>query len=473
MIEGNTSRRRFLLDASAGLGPVALAWLLAGEAKGRSPFALPAEDSPSLGTHFAPKVKRVIQIFACGGMSHVDTFDHKPELLRKQGQELKTTGKVTPFFGLPGRLLGSPFAFKRHGESGRWVSSLLPNLAKRADDLTVIHSMVAKSANHTPATFQMNSGFTLSGFPSLGAWLSYGLGTENENLPAFVVLPDPRGLPAGGSINWNSAFLPASHQGVCFQAKGDPIPDLSTPKGLSDGDRDAGRSFLDRLNREDLSAHPGDSSLDARIRSYELAARMQSSVPEALNLASESKATQALYGCDAPETAGFARNCLMARRLIERGTRFVQLYHGGAFGSPRINWDAHENLVENHVTQAVSLDKPVAGLLADLKSRGLLSETLVLFTTEFGRTPFTQGVGGKGRDHHNLAFTCWMAGAGVKPGFAYGATDEVGYHVAENPVSIYDLHATVLHLLGIDHKRLTFYHNGIQRRLTDVPGEVV
>ncbi|MDX2035875.1 MAG: DUF1501 domain-containing protein [Isosphaeraceae bacterium] len=475
-LSGRFGRRRFLLDASAGLGAIALHWLLEREARAADREAdrrtLPGA-SPRPAPHFEPKVRRVIQIFACGGMSHLDTFDHKPLLRERHGRAIEVKGKITPFFGQPGTCLQSPWTFEKRGESGLEISSLLPEIAKCADDLTIIRSMVAKSANHTPATFQMNSGFTLNGFPSMGAWLSYGLGTENENLPAYVVLPDPRGLPAGGAINWTSGFLPASHQGVCFRTKGDPIPDLSTPDDVEPAERDAGRAFLARLNRGDLAAHPGDSSLEARIRSYELAARMQTSIPESLDLAREPKSVRDLYGLDQPATAGFGRNCLMARRLIERGVRFVQLYHGGAFGSPRINWDAHEDLKENHGNQAASLDRPVAGLLRDLKSRGLLADTLVLFTTEFGRTPFTQGIDGKGRDHHNLAFSCWMAGAGLRPGIAHGATDEFGYQIVDSPTSIYDLHATILHLLGIDHKRLTYYYNGLNRRLTDVHGVVV
>jgi hypothetical protein len=457
------SRRLFLRDAGAGLGAVSLAWILSEEARAAGESI----------RHFPARAQRVVQIFACGGVSHIDTFDHKPEVARLEGRELTGKGKVETFFGKPGRLMKSPFRFRRHGESGQWVSSLLPHLAERADDLTVIRSMVAKSSNHTPATFQMNSGFTMNGFPSLGAWLSYGLGSENQDLPIFVVLPDPRGLPAGGSINWTSGFLPATHQGVAFRTTGDPIVDLYPPASVSPGHRQTSLAVLEAMNREFLAANPGDSALAARIRSYELAARMQASIPEVIGFDAESPAIRALYGLDHPETAGFGRNCLLARRLLERGVRFVQLYHGGAFGSPRINWDAHENVVENHTQQAASMDQPVAALLKDLKQRGMLEETLVVWTTEFGRTPFTEGIGGKGRDHHQLAFTCWLAGAGLKPGFSLGATDDVGYQVAENAVSIYDFHATILRLLGIDHKRLTFYHNGIQRRLTDVHGEVI
>ena len=376
---------------------------------------------PDRPPHHPARVKRVVQIFACGGVSHVDTFDHKPELIKRNGQELTGKGKIETFFGQPGRLLKSPFEFARHGECGRWVSDLLPNLATCVDDMTFLHAMVAKSSNHTPATFQMNSGFTMNGFPCLGAWLSYGLGTENEDLPTFVVLPDPRGFPAGGSINWTSGFLPANHQGVAFRTSGEPIPDLFPPKEIDSQGRRAGLGCAGRDEPRFASAHPGDTALEARIRSYELAGRMQASIPEAIDFGGESAATRALYGLDSPVTEGFGRNCLLARRLLERGVRFVQLYHGGAFGSPRINWDAHEDVVENHGTQAACMDRPVAGLLKDLKARGLLDDTLVLWTTEFGRTPFTQGIGGKGRDHHQLAFTCWMAGGGLKPGFALGA----------------------------------------------------
>jgi hypothetical protein len=461
------SRRHFLWEVGGGLGGIALSWLLAQDARaGQSPYA----EKP---THFPAKAKRVIQVFAPGGVSHVDTFDYKPDLEKRNGKELTGKGKIDTFFGQPGRLLKSPFAFKQHGQCGQWVSSLLPQLAGCVDDICFVQSMVAKSSNHTPAAFQMNSGFTMNGFPCLGSWLSYGLGSLSQDLPAFVVLPDPRGLPAGGAINWTSGFLPATHQGVAFRSGKEPISDLFTPPEVRPAQRKASLDLLAEMNQEFLDANPGDSTLAARIRSYELAARMQVSIPESLDFSKESEATKKLYGLDSPQTEGFGRNCLLARRLIERGVRFVQLYHGGAFGSPRINWDAHEDIVENHTKQAGSMDRPLAGLLKDLKTRGLLADTLLLWVTEFGRTPFTQGIGAKGRDHHQLAFTCWLAGAGVKKGIRHGVTDEVGYNVAEDPVSIYDFHATVLHLLGLDHKKLTYYHNGIQRRLTDVHGEVV
>ncbi len=464
------SRRHFLSSSAGGLGSVALSWLLSREPG----FAGNAEPSRSTrGPHFAPKAKRVVQIFCAGGVSHLDTFDYKPELIRMDGRGLEGKGENLGFFGQPGKLMKSPYEFRQHGESGSWVSSLLPRLAGCVDDLCFIHSMFARSNNHTPAAFQMNSGFTLNGFPCMGAWLSYGLGTENENLPAFVVLPDPRGLPAGGSINWASGFLPANHQGVPFRtAASEPVGDLKTPTGMTPV-READMRLLHSVNRQFADAHPGDQAFAARLRSYELAARMQTSIPEATDIAAESAATRKLYGVDDPVNKGFAKNCLMARRLLERGVRFVQIINGGSFGSPRINWDGHENLKDNHDTQAATMDGPVAALIQDLKQRGLFEDTLFVWSTEFGRSPATQGIGSTGRDHHPTAFTCFLAGAGVKKGHHHGQSDEVGYFVAENQVTIPDFHATILHLLGIDHNHLTFYHNGINRRLTDVHGEVI
>jgi hypothetical protein len=455
------TRRHFLSQTATGLGGIALAWMLDRDAAAAEP------------THFPAKAKRVVQIFAPGGVSHVDTFDYKPELARHDGEELTGKGKPDTFFGKPGRLMKSPFAFNQRGKSGLWVSDLLPEIANCVDDITFIRSMVTKSANHTPAAFQMSTGFTMNGFPCLGAWLSYGLGSLSDDLPTFVVLPDPRGLPAGGSIHWTSGFLPATHQGVAFRPSGEPVADLFTPKDVTPAARQASLDLLTKMNENYLRDNPGDSTLAARVRSYELAARMQVSIPAAVDLDGESAETKTLYGLDALATSGFGRNCLLARRLLERGVRFVQLFHGGAFGSPRINWDAHENVVTNHTTQAASMDRPVAALLKDLKRRGMLDDTLVLWVTEFGRTPFTEGIGARGRDHHPHAFTCWMAGAGVKKGFAHGRTDDFGYDVADGKVTVYDFHATILHLLGLDHKRLTYYHNGIRRRLTDVHGEVV
>jgi hypothetical protein len=465
------SRRHFLSNTAGGIGGVALAWMMSRDQARANPArgtGLP------FGTHHAARAKRVVQIFCCGGVSHLDTFDYKPELERMDGKALEGKGENLGFFGQPGKLMKSVYPFRQHGRSGSWVSSLLPHIAGCADDLCFIHSMFAKSNNHTPATFHMNTGFTLNGFPCMGAWLSYGLGTENENLPAFVVLPDPRGLPAGGSINWTSGFLPANHQGVPFRTQSrEPIVDLRTPESISAAARTADMNLLASMNRSFADAHPGDQAFAARLRSYELAARMQSSIPEATDLDGESEATRRMYGIDDASNKGFARNCLMARRLLERGVRFVQVINGGAFGSPRINWDGHENLRENHDTQAATMDRPVAALIQDLKQRGLFEDTLFVWSTEFGRSPATQGINSPGRDHHPTAFTCFLAGAGVKAGYRHGSSDEIGYFVGQDKVTVPDFHATILHLLGIDHEKLTFYHNGVNRRLTDVHGEVI
>jgi hypothetical protein len=462
------SRRHFIANTAGGIGSVALAWMMHQEQ------ARAGVVSSAKAPHFPPKAKRVIQIFCCGGVSHIDTFDYKPQLEKLHGKTLEGKGENLGFFGQPGRVMKSPYEFKRHGKSGAWVSSLFPKIAGCVDDICFIHSMFANSNNHTPATFQMNTGFTMNGFPCMGAWLSYGLGTENENLPAFVVLPDPRGLPAGGSINWTSGFLPANHQGVPFRTQSaEPIVDLRTPGNISATSRDADLKLLGAMNRKFAEAHAGDDAFAARLRSYELAARMQSSIPEATRLDDEPESIKKLYGLGHDSNKGFAQNCLMARRLLERGVRFVQIINGGAFGSPRINWDGHENLKENHDTQAPTLDQPVAALIQDLKQRGMLEDTLLVWSTEFGRSPSTQGLDSPGRDHHPTAFTCFLAGAGVKKGYSYGATDEVGYFVAQNKVTVPDFHATILHLLGLDHEKLTFYHNGINRRLTNVEGSVI
>ncbi len=446
------SRRRFL-DNGFGFGWLAASWLF-------------SQNQGIAGNpHFTPKAKRILQVFCVGGMSHIDTFDHKPELDARNGKPFD----MPTFFGQAGNLYASPWKFRQRGQSGLWVSDLLPHLAERADQLTVIRSMVAKSANHMPAVAQMNTGFILSGFPSMGAWVTYALGTENQNLPSFVVLPDHRNYPWGGTLQWSNGFLPAAYQGTVFRSAGDPVPDLSTPRDISSSSRNAGMQWLADMNRGYAESHPGDTTLDARLRSYELAAHMQLSVPEATDLAGESEATRKLYGLDQPETGPLARRCMLARRLLERGVRFVQVYHG-ASGK---DWDAHGDLQGNHSSMAREYDQPVAALLKDLDARGLLKDTLVMGVTEFGRTPVAQGAGKKGRDHHPNCFTCWLAGAGVRPGFAYGASDDLGYQPAENPVTVYDFHATALHLLGLNHEKLTFYHNGIRRRLTDVHGHVV
>jgi hypothetical protein len=335
--------------------------------------------------------------------------------------------------------------------------------------------MYAETSNHTPATFQESTGFRLNGFPVMGSWLSHGLGCETDELPAYVVIPDARGVPAGGSINWTNGFLPARHQGVVIRSRGTPIDDIFPARPIETRQELASAQLLAALNQRHL-AQRGDDVLAARIRSYELAAKMQRVVPEIADLERETATIQSLYGLDQSATVDFGRGALLARRLLEAGVRFVQLFSGGAFGSPRINWDGHENMKQNHGQEALRIDMPLAGLLRDLRQRGLLEDTLVLFTSEFGRTPFAQSeanVLGEGRDHNQYGFTVWLAGAGLKHGMAYGATDEIGLKAVENPVHWHDFHATVMHLLGIDHERLTYYHNGIRRRLTDVSGHVV
>ncbi len=458
-----STRRNFCNQMASGLGTIALASLL-DQDRGHA-------DRP----HNLARAKRCIHIFSPGGVSQVDTFDYKPALERLDGKRLMGKGEIDTFFGKIGVLRKSFYRFRQHGASGSFVSELFPHLANRVDDLTFFHTLVAKSSSHTPACFQMNTGFTQVGFPSVGSWLSYGLGTANDELPTFVVLPDPRGLPNGGTSNWSQGFLPAQHQGTAFSTsvKGQAIAHLKTPDSVSLDGRQAGLSLLADLDRRFADANPGHDQLRARVRSYELAARMQSSIPRVVDFGDETQATRKLYGLDDSVIGQSASNFLLARRLIEQGVRFVQIFNGGALGSPRINWDAHEDLVRNHTNQARHLDQPAAALLADLKQRGLLDDTLVVWSSEFGRTPFTQGNPGKGRDHHPLVFTAWMAGAGLKPGYHHGVSDDVGYQPAENPVTVYDFHATLLHLLGIDHTRLTYYHNGLARRLTDVHGHVV
>lgn len=462
-------RRALLSWGARGLGATALLDLLGRDGLVR------AEDVPA--THHAPRARRAVQITLIGGLSHVDSFDFKPELARHHGQSLRTEQTPDTFFGQVGQLRKNDWDFRRHGQSGLWVSALFPHIATVADELTVINSMVADSANHTPALFVLNSGFALNGYPSLGSWLSYGLGSEADDLPAYVVLPDGRGEPNGGASAWTSGFLPAQHQGVAFRSGAEPVRDLFPNRAVSPAEETATREFLRQANEDHLQRNGGEAALAARMRSYELAARMQLAVPRVADLSDEPASVRGMYGLDRPGTADAGRRCLLARRLLERGVRYVQIYSGGPIaGSPRLSWDAHENVRENHTAEARRIDQPVAALVRDLRRRGMLDDTLVLFTTEFGRTPFAQsaaGVVGTGRDHNRYGFSCWLAGAGLKAGLAYGATDEVGWRAAESPVPWHDFHATVLHLLGIDHERLTFYHNGIRRRLTNVHGEVL
>lgn len=470
-------RRDFLSWVSAGLGAAALHHLfgngLLGNESARAATGGDADDPPP---HLPAKAKRAIHIFLCGGLSHVDSFDYRPQLARLHGQPLPSGERPDVFFGQVGLLRQPDWQFRQRGASGLWVSDLFPHLAAMADELTVIRSMTAETSNHTPATFQANTGFRLNGFPVAGSWLSFGLGCETDELPAYVVIPDVRGVPAGGSINWSNGFLPARHQGVTIRSRGPAIHDLAPARPIDGATEAASRQLLAVMNERHLAEHAGSDALLARIRSYEMAARMQLAVPEVADLDRETSRTHELYGLGGEATNDFGRACLLARRLLERGVRFVQLFSGGAFGSPRINWDGHEDMVANHGQEAARLDRPVAGLLADLKQRGLLDDTLVILSSEFGRTPFTQAAGetlGKGRDHNQYGFSTWLAGAGLKHGIAYGSTDDVGLRAVENPVTWHDFHATILHLLGIDHQRLTFYHNGIRRRLTNVHGNVI
>lgn len=465
-----------------GLGGIALTTLLAEQGL----LAAPPDHSPirpvirpeaplaPRATHFPPKAKRVLVIFCSGACSQLDTWDYKPELIRLHGQPMPGAEGLVTFQGENGNLTKSPYEFKPRGQSGKYISDLLPNLAGLADDMCFIHSMTAKSNTHGPGENQMSTGFTLDGFPSMGAWVSYALGTEADDLPAFVAIPDPRGVPQSGPRNWSSGFLPAVFQGTALNAD-KPIPNLARPPEISAETDKSTRDFIKLLNEKHLEKFPGDSELSARIASYELAAKMQIRAAEVSDLSRESAATQELYCMNDQNKlkASFGRNCLLARRLLERGVRFVQLFNGAyAMGEGVGNWDGHRMLKEQYDVHAPILDGPAAGLLKDLKSRGLLKDTLVVWTTEFGRMPTFQK-GANGRDHNPKGFTVWLAGAGVKPGFSHGATDDFGYQAVKDVATIYDFHATILHLLGLDHERLTFYHNGIERRLTDVHGDVI
>ncbi len=467
-------RREFLSWVGNGLSSAAMASLMLRDSTLRA-APVPGESSPPC-PHIAPKAIRAIHICLVGALSQVDSFDYKPGLIKAHGQSLQSDERPDVFFGQVGLLRQPDWSFRQRGQSGLWISDLFPNIAGIADELTVINSMYAETSNHTPATFQENSGFRLNGFPSLGSWLSYGLGSEADDLPAFVVIPDARELPAGGSINWSNGFLPARHQGAVFRPSDQPIDDLFPATAIPSRTDRAARELAAAMNHRHLQSHGGDDALAARIRAYELAARMQLAVPEVASFANESAKTQTLYGLDRPETRDFGRACLITRRLLERGVRFIQLFSGGTFGSPRRNWDGHEDMRQNHGQEALRIDQPIAALIQDLRQRGLLDDTLVLFTTEFGRTPFTQSaadVVGKGRDHNQYGFSVWLAGAGLKHGISYGSSDEIGWKAAENSVHWHDFHATVLHILGIDHQKLTYYHNGIQRRLTNVHGNPI
>ena len=476
------NRRNFLQEAGGGLSAIAMAYLfgtqglLAAE-NDKAPIRPEVHpDNPLAArpSHFTPKANRVLVLFCSGGFSHVDSWDYKPELIHRHGQPMPGSEKLITFQGGQGNLTQSPYEFKPRGESGKYISDLIPHLAELADEMCFIHSMTALKNTHGPAENQMSTGFALDGFPSMGAWVSYALGTDNENLPAFVAIPDPRGVPQSGPNNWGPGFLPAVFQGTPFNAD-KPIYNLATPKSISEDADSATRTLLKFLNDKHLQQFPGDTELSARIASYELAAKMQLSVPDVSDLSTESAATIKMYGADDPDPirAGFARNCILARRLLENNVRFVQLFNGAyAMGEGVGNWDGHKTLKAQYDIHAPILDKPAAALLKDLKQRGLLEDTLVVWMTEFGRMPTFQ-LNASGRDHNPYGFTAWLAGAGVKRAFTYGASDDFGYKAAENITTVYDLHATILHLLGLDHERLSFYHNGIERRLTDVHGGVI
>ncbi len=473
-------RRRFLAHASGGLSGIALASLLAGDrllandAAPIRPAIEPAAPLRARNAHFPAKAKRVLMIFCSGACSHLDTWDYKPELIKRHDTPMPGSDDLVTFQGKSGNLIKSPWEFRPRGESGKYTSDLLPRLGSLADEMCFIHSMTSKINTHGPGENFMSTGFTVEGYPSAGAWVSYALGSECDDLPAFVAIPDPRGVPQAGPSNWSSGFLPAVFQGTALGAE-QPIANLATPAAIRPQAQLATRDFLKMLNDKHLERNPGDSELAARIASYELAARLQLSAPQVSDLASETAATHAEYGTDDGNKvkAGFARNCLLARRLLERGVRFVQLFNGAyAMGEGVGNWDGHKTLKAQYEVHAPILDQPAAALLSDLKARGMLEDTLVVWTTEFGRMPTFQA-GANGRDHNPKGFTVWLAGAGVKRAFSYGATDEFGYRAVEQPSSVYELHATILHLLGLDHQRLSYFHNGTEQRLTFVHGRVI
>ncbi len=464
------TRRSLLRRAGAGAGMLGLATLLRDEkllAASLDPLA-PRE------SHFPAKAKRVIWIFANGGPSQVDTWDYKPALERHDGQELGGFDKFTGFFANSvGGIMKSPFAFRPRGQCGKMVSDLFPHLGEHVDKMAFIHSGYTDSNNHSPALFMMNCGLPRMGLPCTGSWVTYGLGSESRDLPAFVVMSDPldRGLPKGNASNWSAGFLPGVYQGTWLKPKGDPIDNLLPPKDQPASAQRGQLDLLAQLNQAHLETHSQDADLAARIESYELAYRMQSAAPDALDLSRESEATKKLYGLDQKHCTHFAAQCLTARRLVERGVRFVQIYSGGM--ENQRSWDGHSDIKGNHSQFALETDQPVAGLLTDLSLRGLLDDTLVIWCGEFGRLPVAQKGKTPGRDHNPHCFTAWMAGGGTKGGVSYGESDELGHKAAVDKVSVHDLHATILHLLGMNHEKLTFTYSGRRYRLTDVFGNVI
>ncbi|MEZ6107144.1 MAG: DUF1501 domain-containing protein [Pirellulaceae bacterium] len=465
------TRREFLWQAGGGFAALPLVSMLGGD--GFFSSAAADEGTPELinplapkEPHFPGKAKSVIFLFMYGGPSHIDTFDYKPTMYGMDGQtvDVKTFGRGGK--RNQGRIVEPRWKFKQYGESGKWVSDLFPNLGTCVDDFSFLHSMTADSPIHGSAMLMMNSGKVLSGSPSLGSWITYGLGSENENLPGYVVMLDRTGGPISGAKNWSSGYMPASYQGVVMRSNGAPILDLNPPEGMT---RQTQRRILDRLlERNHAHQEPRENNTDlaARIASYELAYKMQEFAPEAVDLEQETEATQRLYGLDNDQTSDFGRKCLMARRLVERGVRYIQVYSGGAHNDD--NWDAHGDLERNHNHHAGATDQPIAALLKDLKQRDMLDETLVVWGGEFGRQPTAEYAEGSGRDHNSYGFTMWMAGGGIKGGVSYGSTDELGSAAVENPLHVKHLHATVLHQLGFDPNRLSYFYGGLDQKLVGV-----
>ena len=473
-IQNVSTRRALLRRAGGGIGMLALNSLLNQNSIGSQNNSI--NPLASKKPHHRAKAKNVIWLFINGGPSHVDTWDYKPGLVKADGQKLDGFDKTTGFFdNAVGPLLKSPFEFKQHGQSGMWASSLFPNLSKHVDKMAFIKSFHTQSNNHSPALFMANTGVTRMSHPCVGSWVTYGLGSENENLPAFVVMSDPlnRGLPKGHAANWSSGFLPGAYQGTWVRSKGEPIPNLRRIGELSDQQQRAQLDLIGKLNFQHQKKYPEDKELTARIRSFELAYRMQQEAPECFEVDSEPEHIKSLYGLNEKRCSHFARQCLMARRMVERGVRFVQIYSGGM--ENQRSWDGHGDIKKNHSQFAGETDQPIAGLLSDLEQRGLLKDTLVIWGGEFGRLPVSQLSGGKptGRDHNPHAGCYWFAGGGSKGGTSYGETDEIGHKAAVDKVEIHDIHATILHLLGMEHKKLTYLHSGRRFRLTDVSGNVI
>lgn len=477
-------RRSFLGQSGMSLGAIALSQLLARDellatdvSAGSGPIRPDIDQENPYAprsAHFETPAKQVLVIYCPGAVSHVDTFDYKPDLYKLDGQKPPGIPDVT-FEGPTGNIAKPFWDFKPRGQSGKMVSDLLPNLGGLVDDLCFVHSMTTQTSAHPQGENFFNTGFTMEGFPSFGAWVTYALGCETDQLPAFVAINDPRGLARSGKNNFGSGFLPAAFQGTDFTADSPPA-NLSRPQKYDASADRASVSLLQRLNAKHMQQYPGDADLAARIASYELAGRMQTSVPEVMDIANEPQHVHDAYGTGTGTELkkAYANNCILARRLLEKGVRVVQLFNGSdpAGGNGITNWDSHSEILKTHAMQAEIMDQPTAALIADLKQRGMLEHTLVVWCTEFGRMPFLQA-NGTGRDHNPDAFTCFMAGAGVKKGFSYGTSDEFGFKAAENPMEVYDFNATLLHLLGLDHERLTYYHNGLERRLTSVHGHVV